>query len=166
MVHDFGLFQYRQHMTSPGHHIFRDSTSTTVMDYCNTACHMLLVNRVHRHVLFLSACAHYYQKVNPKLTLPYWDFTIEDYESRMSNHDGGFKITSPLFQESWFGSADPEDNVVSFILSPSHSLLLLCQGRALRAKMAGVASCLGPRHHLRRRCCRRRGRRKRAQQPG
>lgn len=53
------------------------------------------------------------QSVNPKLTLPYWDFTIEDYEAEMSFEDDDLKIDSPIFQKDWFGSADPVDNVVS-----------------------------------------------------
>eukprot|EP00752_Nemacystus_decipiens_P005412 g4907.t1 len=64
------------------------------------------------HILITNTFEYSLQKVNPKLTLPYWDFTIEDHESRMSFSGGGLKIVSPLFQESWFGSADPEDNVV------------------------------------------------------
>ena len=54
--------------------------------------------------------------MNPKLTLPYWDFTIEDYEAEMSFNDDDLKIDSPIFQEDWFGSADPVDNVVSVVL--------------------------------------------------
>ncbi|CAM9726487.1 unnamed protein product [Scytosiphon promiscuus] len=54
------------------------------------------------------------QAVNPKLTLPYWDFTIE------SSTSGGAGLgapnealhKSPLFQESWFGTVDPQDDQV------------------------------------------------------
>lgn len=54
------------------------------------------------------------QAVNPKLTLPYWDFTIE------SSSSGGAGLglpnaalhKSPLFQESWFGTVDPKDDQV------------------------------------------------------
>ena len=79
---------------------------------------MLLVNRVHVRVCSLPFLAHCEeQKVNPKLTLPYWDFTIEEQDAELSFNDD-LKIDSPLFQESWFGSSDPEDNVVSSLFLP------------------------------------------------
>lgn len=55
------------------------------------------------------------QLVNPKLTLPYWDFTIEELEAEnaLKNDDDELIIMPPLFQESWFGTADPVDNTVS-----------------------------------------------------
>ncbi|CAN0546478.1 unnamed protein product, partial [Ectocarpus sp. 12 AP-2014] len=53
------------------------------------------------------------QAVNPKLTLPYWDFTIET-STAGSNGDGAYQsqTKSELFQESWFGTVDPTDNQV------------------------------------------------------
>lgn len=71
--------------------------------------------------------------MNPKLTLPYWDFTIEDYEAEKDFTDDDLEIDSPIFQGDWFGSADPVDNVVSYgivvgcwiiVAGPQHSLLL------------------------------------------
>lgn len=53
------------------------------------------------------------QLVNPKLTLPYWDFTIEELEAENSGDDDELVINPPLFQDSWFGTADPDDNTVS-----------------------------------------------------
>lgn len=53
------------------------------------------------------------QLVNPKLTLPYWDWTIEELAAEKESVDGKMVIESPLFQESWFGTADPDDYVVS-----------------------------------------------------
>lgn len=54
------------------------------------------------------------QLVNPKLTVPYWDWTIEEVEAeRDYSVTGQFEIKSPLFQASWFGAADPDDWVVS-----------------------------------------------------
>ncbi|CAN0031825.1 unnamed protein product, partial [Ectocarpus sp. 12 AP-2014] len=52
------------------------------------------------------------QQVNPKLTVPYWDFTVESIEAEIAGDDNEITINSPLFQESWFGTADPVDNVV------------------------------------------------------
>lgn len=51
------------------------------------------------------------QLVNPKLSLPYWDFTIEGYLVD-SVHDGDYtklRDVSDLWTEEWFGSVDPED---------------------------------------------------------
>ncbi|CAM9999705.1 unnamed protein product, partial [Ectocarpus fasciculatus] len=53
------------------------------------------------------------QTVNPKLTLPYWDFTIETSSSGSNGEDAFQPQTkSELFQESWFGTVDPTDNMV------------------------------------------------------
>lgn len=65
------------------------------------------------HSLISNTFEYSLQRVNPKLTLPYWDFTIEDFEAEKSFDDDDLKIVSPIFQESWFGSADPDDNIVS-----------------------------------------------------
>lgn len=62
------------------------------------------------------------QRVNPKLTLPYWDFTIEKSSSGGNTPD---KIEpqseSPILQEEWFGSNDPEDGMVR-LFDPVKSL--------------------------------------------
>ena len=53
------------------------------------------------------------QVVNPKLTVPYWDFTIEsstaggNAEDIMEPQD-----SSPLFAADWFGRHDPDDLMV------------------------------------------------------
>ena len=67
------------------------------------------------HALITNTFEYSLQAVNPKLTLPYWDFTIET----SSAGDEGFDSTdaqsqtkTPLLQASWFGTRDPEDNMV------------------------------------------------------
>lgn len=62
------------------------------------------------HLLIFSS---HEQRVNPKLTLPYWDFTIEEAEAANSGENNKIVIDSPLFQDSWFGTADPNDHTVS-----------------------------------------------------
>ncbi|CAB1096465.1 TYR [Ectocarpus sp. CCAP 1310/34] len=57
------------------------------------------------------------QQVNPKLTLPYWDFTIESSTAGIAANEHlddmfGSKIKTPLLQESWFGTADPTTRMV------------------------------------------------------
>ncbi|CAB1105721.1 unnamed protein product [Ectocarpus sp. CCAP 1310/34] len=64
------------------------------------------------HFLISNTFEYSFQLVNPKLSLPYWDFTIEDTEAEISFDDDDLKTVPPLFQESWFGSADPDDNIV------------------------------------------------------
>lgn len=49
------------------------------------------------------------QLVNPKLTLPYWDFTIETSSAGGHSEEREPQIKSPLFQSSWFGSVDTHD---------------------------------------------------------
>ncbi|CAM9760402.1 unnamed protein product [Ectocarpus sp. 12 AP-2014] len=63
------------------------------------------------HSMLTNTFEYSLQQVNPKLTVPYWDFTIEYVEAEIAGDDE-IKINSPLFQESWFGTADPVDNVV------------------------------------------------------
>lgn len=51
------------------------------------------------------------QAVNPMLSLPYWDFTIESFLVD-TLHDGDYtkmREVSDLWTEEWFGSVDPED---------------------------------------------------------
>lgn len=55
------------------------------------------------------------QLVNPMLSLPYWDFTIESYKVD-TEHDGDYtklRDVSDLWTADWFGSVDPEDYMVS-----------------------------------------------------
>ncbi|CAB1107536.1 TYR [Ectocarpus sp. CCAP 1310/34] len=65
------------------------------------------------HSMLTNTFEYSLQQVNPKLTVPYWDFTIEYVEAE-TDGDDEIKINSPLFQESWFGTADPVDNVAHF----------------------------------------------------
>lgn len=56
------------------------------------------------------------QLVNPKLTLPYWDFTIEsseEFKSRDGVDDTEPQRQSPLLQPSWFGGTDSSDYQVT-----------------------------------------------------
>eukprot|EP00752_Nemacystus_decipiens_P008279 g7402.t1 len=63
------------------------------------------------HSLITNTFEYSLQRVNPKLTLPYWDFTIEELEAEdgLSAEDDELILNPPLFQESWFGTADPVD---------------------------------------------------------
>ncbi|CAM9718956.1 unnamed protein product, partial [Hapterophycus canaliculatus] len=69
------------------------------------------------HGLLSNTFENSLQHVNPKLTLPYWDFTIESSttgaEATKDLDDMfGSTIKTPLFQESWFGSTDPTSQTV------------------------------------------------------
>lgn len=74
-----------------------------------------MFRRFGRHLLihFVLVFPLLEQRVNPKLTMPYWDFTIEELEAENSGDDDELILNPPLFQESWFGTADPVDNTVS-----------------------------------------------------
>ena len=51
------------------------------------------------------------QLVNPKLSLPYWDFTIEGAKIE-EDFDGDYsRLTeaSELWSPDWFGGVDPQD---------------------------------------------------------
>ncbi|CAM9627360.1 unnamed protein product [Pylaiella littoralis] len=69
------------------------------------------------HSLLSNTFEHSLQQVNPKLTLPYWDFTIESSSAGAAAAEGldnmfGSEIKTPLLQESWFGTTDPATNMV------------------------------------------------------
>ncbi|CAN0325141.1 unnamed protein product, partial [Hapterophycus canaliculatus] len=67
------------------------------------------------HALITNTFEYSLQLVNPKLTLPYWDFTIEGSAIGDSDQKDTVDLllsTSPIFQESWFGTYDPDDNQV------------------------------------------------------
>lgn len=70
------------------------------------------------HGLLTNTFEYSLQQVNPKLTVPYWDFTIEG--SSIAD-PGNISIVdllqgnSQVFQEGWFGTFDPKDNMVSFV---------------------------------------------------
>lgn len=71
------------------------------------------------HSLLSNTFEHSLQQVNPKLTLPYWDFTIESSSAGAAAAEGldnmfGSEIKTPLLQESWFGTTDPATNMVRF----------------------------------------------------
>lgn len=66
------------------------------------------------HAVISNTFEYSLQKVNPKLTLPYWDFTIET-STAGGSEDGVVnqpQTRTPLFQESWFGSVDHTDDMV------------------------------------------------------
>ncbi len=65
------------------------------------------------HSMLSNTFEYSLQLVNPKLTLPYWDWTIEELDAERESVNGEMIIKSPVFQESWFGTADPDDYVVS-----------------------------------------------------
>ncbi len=65
------------------------------------------------HSVLTNTFEYSLQLINPKLTLPYWDWTIEELDAERESVDGEIVIKSPLFQESWFGTADPDDYMVS-----------------------------------------------------
>lgn len=72
------------------------------------------------------------QQVNPKLTLPYWDFTIESSTAGIAANEHlddmfGSTIKTPLLQESWFGTADPATRTVRFLIGGGGDReMLLC----------------------------------------
>lgn len=51
------------------------------------------------------------QLVNPKLALPYWDFTIDGHlvESLYEDDYSHLRDVSDLWTPEWFGSVDPVD---------------------------------------------------------
>lgn len=69
------------------------------------------------HGLLTNTFEYSLQQVNPKLTVPYWDFTIEGSVIGDSGKNDIVDLLldeSPIFQESWFGTFDRRDNMVGY----------------------------------------------------
>ena len=54
------------------------------------------------HVAFTLEMEQSLQSVNPSTTIPYWDYTIDEYELAEW-------VDSPIFADDWFGEASPSD---------------------------------------------------------
>ncbi|CAM9493178.1 unnamed protein product [Ectocarpus sp. 6 AP-2014] len=91
------------------------------------------INRLHHKAATHGSCDHFHdglgflvshsvltntfeyslQAVNPKLTVPYWDFTIETSTSTETVYNPASPYTrTPLLDASWFGTADLDDGMV------------------------------------------------------
>ena len=67
------------------------------------------------HSLLTNTFEYSLQIVNPKLTVPYWDFTIESSTWGGNTEDiTEPQANSPLFASEWFGSSDPDDGQVKY----------------------------------------------------
>ncbi|CAB1112225.1 unnamed protein product [Ectocarpus sp. CCAP 1310/34] len=65
------------------------------------------------HSVLTNTFEYSWQAVNPKLTVPYWDFTIETSTSTETVYDPASPYTrTPLLNASWFGTADVDDGMV------------------------------------------------------
>ncbi|CAM9131049.1 unnamed protein product, partial [Discosporangium mesarthrocarpum] len=64
---------------------------------------------VTSHVLITNVFEASLQSINPMLTMPYWDYTIETSQGE----DSEFKDISPMFDPTWFGDTDDDNQVVS-----------------------------------------------------
>lgn len=65
------------------------------------------------HLMITNIFEYSLQLVNPKLTVPYWDFTIETSSWNTEPYDISRPTSrSPLLQPSWFGTYDQDDYVV------------------------------------------------------
>lgn len=65
------------------------------------------------HSLITNTFEFSLQLVNPKLTVPYWDFTIETTDAADVAYDSKLPYTrTELLSPSWFGTADLNDHMV------------------------------------------------------
>merc|ERR1711998_162 len=53
------------------------------------------------------------QAVNPALTVPYWDYTIEGHAMTMANDSIAVWYLSRVWENSWFGQSSPEGYAVN-----------------------------------------------------
>ena len=65
------------------------------------------------HSLLTNTFEFSLQLVNPKLTVPYWDFTMETTAASKVQYDPAFPLTrTEMLSPWWFGSVDLNDHVV------------------------------------------------------
>lgn len=67
------------------------------------------------HAMITNTFEYSLQTVNPKLTLPYWDFTIDGSSAggvSMGESVSSAQEYSELFSSEWFGTYDEDDNMV------------------------------------------------------
>ena len=70
------------------------------------------------HSLITNTFEFSLQLVNPKLTVPYWDFTIETTAASGIAYDPTLPYTrTELLSPSWFGTADLNDHMVRGLIS-------------------------------------------------
>ena len=70
------------------------------------------------HALLTNTFEFSLQRVNPKLTLPYWDFTIETTAAAGIEYDPDRPFTrTELLSPSWFGTVDLNDKMVRKFVS-------------------------------------------------
>ena len=63
------------------------------------------VGVVTQHVSITQAIEQAMQEVNPSITVPFWDYTIDSYESKTKNNGLDYKIfESELWGPKWFGN--------------------------------------------------------------
>ena len=71
------------------------------------------MNFLVSHSLLTNTFEFSLQLVNPKLTVPYWDFTIETTAASKTKYDPKYPFTrTELLSPSWFGTVDLEDYMV------------------------------------------------------
>lgn len=53
------------------------------------------------------------QTVNPQITMPYWDYTIEGHAMNMANESLDAWYLSPIWEDNWFGEYSPNGFAIS-----------------------------------------------------
>lgn len=67
-----------------------------------------------QHAAMTLAFEHALQSVNPKVTVPYWDYTIEaSWASESVDKQTNLWYSSEVFSDDWFGETSPEGHVVN-----------------------------------------------------
>jgi len=66
----------------------------------------------NHHVAFTLLFEKSLQSINPKVTVPYWDYTIEAHYVYNANGDIHAWRSSIAFDDDWFGSASPKDYII------------------------------------------------------
>ena len=65
-----------------------------------------------QHAAFTLRFERALQSVDPKVSVPYWDYTIEAYDVAVAGDMAAWR-RSPVFRDDWFGDAQPEGHVVN-----------------------------------------------------
>ncbi|KAH8050454.1 hypothetical protein JL722_11425 [Aureococcus anophagefferens] len=65
-----------------------------------------------QHAAFTLRFERALQSVDPRVSVPYWDYTIEAHDVAVAGDMAAWR-RSPVFRDDWFGDAQPEGHVVN-----------------------------------------------------
>lgn len=65
-----------------------------------------------RHLALTNAFESSLRAIDPSVTLPYWDFSIEGEQIKLKGEKPSYMLqVTPVFSDAWFGSVDGDNHI-------------------------------------------------------